>query len=47
MIFPGGITVTELGLDHFLLDRHIDVAAVNASSAALRIILSRWRLHDE
>ncbi len=28
MVFPGGITVAELGLDHFLLDRHIDAAAV-------------------
>ena len=28
MIFPGAITVAELGLDHFLLDRNLDAATV-------------------
>jgi len=28
MIFPGGITVAELGLDHFLLDQDLDAATV-------------------
>jgi hypothetical protein len=28
MIFPGGLTVVELGLDHFLLDQKIDSATV-------------------
>jgi hypothetical protein len=37
MIFPGGITVGELGLDHFLLDRHIDVTIV-----ALAMTVIEW-----
>jgi hypothetical protein len=37
MIFPGGITVAELGLDHFLLDRHIDVTTV-----ALTMTVIEW-----
>ena len=37
MIFPGGITVTELGSDHFLMDQHLDVTAV-----ALAISVIRW-----
>ncbi len=28
MIFPGGITVPEIGLDHFLLDQDLDAATV-------------------
>lgn len=35
MIFPGGVTVAELGLDHFLLDRNIDAAAVGLVSAII------------
>jgi hypothetical protein len=35
MVFPGGITVTELGLDHFLLDRHIDAAAVGLVASVI------------
>jgi hypothetical protein len=37
MIFPGGITVAELGSDHFLMDQHLDVTAV-----ALAISVIRW-----
>jgi hypothetical protein len=37
MIFPGGVTVTELGSDHFLMDQHLDVTAV-----AMAITVIRW-----
>jgi hypothetical protein len=37
MIFPGGITLVELGSDHFLMDKHLDVTAV-----ALAITVIRW-----
>jgi len=37
MILPGGITLTELGSDHFLMDQHLDVTAV-----ALAITVIRW-----
>ncbi len=37
MIFPGGVTLTELGSDHFLMDQHLDVTAV-----ALAITVIRW-----
>jgi hypothetical protein len=37
MIFPGGITVAEVGSDHFLMDQHLDVTAV-----ALAITVIRW-----
>ncbi len=37
MIFPGGLTVAELGLDHFLLDRQIGVTTV-----ALTMTVIRW-----
>lgn len=36
MIFPGGISVAELGLDHFLLDRDIDAAAVGLVAAMIQ-----------
>jgi len=35
MIFPGGITVAELGLDHFLLDQHLDAATVGLVTAVM------------
>ena len=41
MIFPGGITVAELGLDHFLLDRKIDAATVG-----LVVTVMRWTTAD-
>jgi hypothetical protein len=37
MIFPGGVTLAELGSDHFLLNDHLDVTAV-----ALAITVIRW-----
>ena len=37
MIFPGGITVAELGLDHFLLDKNLDAATVG-----MVITVMRW-----
>jgi hypothetical protein len=37
MIFPGGITLAELGSDHFLMDQHLDVTAV-----ALAMTVIRW-----
>ena len=36
-IFPGGVTLTELGRDHFLLNGHIDVTTV-----ALAVTVIRW-----
>jgi hypothetical protein len=41
MIFPGGVTLTELGSDHFLLDQHLDITAV-----ALAITVIRWQETD-
>jgi hypothetical protein len=37
MIFPGGITLAEVGSDHFLFDQHLDVTAV-----ALAITVIQW-----
>ena len=37
LIFPGGVTLVELGSDHFLLDRHLDITAV-----ALAITVIQW-----
>jgi hypothetical protein len=37
MIYPGGITLAELGSDHFLLDDHLDITSV-----ALAITIIRW-----
>jgi hypothetical protein len=37
MPFPGGVTLTEVGSDHFLMDQHLDVTAV-----ALAITVIRW-----
>jgi hypothetical protein len=36
-IFPGGVTLAELGSDHFLLGAHLDITAV-----ALAITVIRW-----
>ena len=38
MIFPGGLTVAELGLDHFLLDRDIGAATVGLVAALVEWI---------
>jgi hypothetical protein len=37
MIFPGGVTLAELGSDHFLLNRHLDITTVS-----LAITVIRW-----
>jgi hypothetical protein len=37
MIFPRGVTLAELGSDHFLLDDHLDITSV-----ALAITVIRW-----
>jgi hypothetical protein len=36
MILPGGITLTEVGSDHFLMDRHLDVTTVALTAAIIR-----------
>jgi hypothetical protein len=36
MIFPGGITLTELGGDHFLMNDHPDITAVALASTVIR-----------
>jgi len=36
MILPGGITLTEIGSDHFLMDRHLDVTTVALTTAIIR-----------
>jgi hypothetical protein len=44
MIFPGGVTLFELGSDHFLFNQHLDITAV-----ALAITVTRWleNRHDK
>jgi hypothetical protein len=42
MIFPGGVTLAELGSDHFLFNDHLDVTAV-----ALAITVIRWQESDK
>jgi hypothetical protein len=42
MIFPGGITLAELGSDHFLLSDHLDVTTV-----ALAITVIGWLENQE
>lgn len=37
MIFPGGVTLAELGSDHFLLNDHLDITSV-----ALAITIIQW-----
>lgn len=36
MVFPGGITLIELGSDHFLFDRHQDITAVALATTVIR-----------
>jgi hypothetical protein len=38
MIFPGGVTLAELGRDHFLLDQRDD-----ATTVAFAIAVIRWQ----
>ena len=33
MILPGGITLTKIGSDHFLMDQHLDVTSVALTTA--------------
>ena len=42
MIFPGGVTLAELGSDHFLLGAHLEVTTV-----ALAITVIRWLEHPD
>jgi hypothetical protein len=42
MIFPGGVTLAELGSDHFLLGAHLEITAV-----ALAITVIRWLEHPD
>jgi hypothetical protein len=37
MVIPRGITLAELGSDHFLINEHLDVKSV-----ALAITVIRW-----
>ena len=36
MIFPGGVTLVELGSDHFLMSDHLDVTAVALAMAVIQ-----------
>jgi hypothetical protein len=36
MIFPGGITLTEMGSDHFMMDRHLDIIAIALASTVIQ-----------
>jgi hypothetical protein len=36
MIFPGGVTLAELGSDHFLLNEHLDITAVALATTVIR-----------
>ena len=42
MIFPGGVTLAELGSDHFLLGAHLEITAV-----ALAVTVIRWLEHPD
>ena len=42
MIYPGGVTLTELGADHFMRRRPLDV-----TTAALAITIIRWLEHPD
>ncbi len=42
MIFPGGVTLTELGSDHFMRGRRLDIATV-----ALALTVIRWVEHPD
>jgi hypothetical protein len=36
MILPGGITLTKIRSDHFLMDQHLDVTSVALTTAVIR-----------
>jgi hypothetical protein len=42
MIFPGGVTLTELGSDHFMRGRRLDITTV-----ALALTVIRWLEHPD
>jgi hypothetical protein len=42
LIFPGGLTLADLGRDHFLLDDELDVTTL-----ALTTIIVRWLENNE
>ena len=42
MIFPGGVTLTELGSDHFMRGRRLDITTV-----ALALTVIRWLQHPD
>jgi hypothetical protein len=46
MIFPGALTVIELGLDHFLLDRNIDVTTIALATTLIDWIEQRRAGYD-
>jgi hypothetical protein len=35
MVFPGGLTVVEVGLDHYLLDRNLDAVTAGLVAAVI------------
>jgi hypothetical protein len=43
----GDVTVADLGLDHFLLDRHIDVTTVALTTAVIDWIERRGGNHGQ
>ena len=42
MIFPGGVTLPELGSDHFMRGRRLDITTV-----ALALTVIRWLEHPD
>jgi hypothetical protein len=40
MIFPRGVTIAELGSDHFMLDRHLDITTVALVTTTIRWVES-------
>jgi hypothetical protein len=42
MIFPGGVTLTELGSDHFMRRKPLDIVTV-----ALTITVINWLEHPD
>ena len=41
MVYPGGVTIAELGADHFLLDGHIDSATAGLVTTVMEWLESR------
>jgi hypothetical protein len=36
MIYPGGLTLTEVGSDHFLTERPVDIVSVSLTIAVIQ-----------